>query len=57
MRKAGFSGRPYVLRSFFDTFSLTAEEIGAIIKDYRVFFMGHKGDIERKYTLGKQIPP
>jgi hypothetical protein len=24
-----------------------------MLKDYRVFFMGHKGDIERTYTLGK----
>jgi hypothetical protein len=53
IRKAGFNWRPYVLRSFFDTQTMLAESKGMMLKDYRVFFMGHKGDIERTYTLGK----
>jgi hypothetical protein len=53
IRKAGFKWRPYVLRSFFDTQTMLAESKGLMLKDYRVFFMGHKGDIERTYTLGK----
>ena len=54
IRKAGFKWRPYVLRSFFDTQTMLAESKGLMLKDYRVFFMGHKGDIERTYTLGKK---
>jgi hypothetical protein len=54
IRKAGFKWRPYVLRSFFDTQTMLAESRGLMLKDYRVFFMGHKGDIERNYTLGKR---
>jgi hypothetical protein len=53
MRKAGFSWRPYVLRSFFDTQLMLAESKGKILRDYRVFFMGHKGDIEHRYSLNR----
>jgi len=53
IRKAGFSWRPYVLRSFFDTQLMLAESKGLIIRDYRQFWMGHKGDIENRYTTNK----
>ncbi len=53
IRKVGFSWRPYVLRSYFDTQLMVAESKGLIIRDYRSFFMGHKGDIEHTYTLNK----
>lgn len=53
IRKAGFDWRPYVLRSYFDSQLMMAESKGLIIRDYRSFFMGHKGDIEGTYTTSK----
>lgn len=52
-----FKWRPYVLRAFFDTELLIAESRGKIAHDFRVFFMGHKGSIEAKYTTNKGILP
>ena len=57
IRKAGFSWRPYVLRAYFDTQLLMAESKGLIMRDYRAFFMGHKGDIEHRYTVNKHMLP
>lgn len=48
-----FAWRPYVLRAYFDTQTLLAESQGKIARDYRVFFMGHKGDTEARYTTNK----
>lgn len=50
MRQAGLPWRPYVLRSYFDTQLMLAESKGLVIRDYRQFWMGHKGDIENRYT-------
>ena len=50
---AGFSWRPYVLRHYFDTYLLMAEAARIIPEDYRIFWMGHKGDIEHQYTTNK----
>lgn len=52
MRLAGNNNRPYVLRSYFATQCMQAESKG-MLRDYRTFFMGHKGDIEHTYTLNK----
>jgi len=52
-----FVWRPYVLRAYFDTQLLIAESLGKIAHDFRVFFMGHKGSIEGKYTTNKGILP
>jgi len=52
-----FDWRPYVFRSYFDTQLLIAEARGKIAHDFRVFFMGHKGTIEAKYTTNKAILP
>ncbi|NDF47897.1 MAG: hypothetical protein EB158_06855, partial [Nitrosopumilaceae archaeon] len=52
-----FTWRPYVLRAFFDTQLLIAESRGKIAHDFRVFFMGHKGSMEAKYTTNKGILP
>src|SRR2546427_9901327 len=52
-----FKWRPYVLRAFFDTQLLIAESRGKIAHDFRVFFMGHTGSIEAKYTTNKSILP
>ena len=57
MRRAGFRWRPYVLRSYFDTQLMLAESKGLVLRDYRTFWMGHKGDIENRYTTNKQKLP
>ena len=48
-----FKWRPYVLRAYFDTQLLIAENHGKISHAYRQFLMGHKGDIEARYTTNK----
>jgi hypothetical protein len=48
-----FTWRPYVLRAYFDTQLLVAENNGKIAHAYRQFFMGHKGDMEARYTTNK----
>jgi len=53
IRAAGFRWRPYVLRSYFDTQLMLAESKGLVLRDYRQFWMGHKGDIENHYTTNK----
>jgi len=57
IRNAGFEWRPYVLRSYFDTQLMLAESKGLVLRDYRQFWMGHKGDIENRYTTNKQRLP
>ena len=57
IRKAGYRWRPYVLRSYFDTMLMLAESKGHILRDYRQFWMGHKGDIENRYTTNKARLP
>jgi hypothetical protein len=57
LRGAGYSWRPYVLRSYFDTQLMLAESKGLVLRDYRVFWMGHKGDIENRYTTNKHRLP
>ena len=46
-----------MLRAYFDTQLLIAESRGKIAHDFRVFFMGHKGSMEAKYTTNKGILP
>lgn len=53
IRAAGFLWRPYVLRSYFDTQLMLAESKGKVAHDYRVFWMGHKGSMEARYTTNK----
>jgi hypothetical protein len=48
-----YDWRPYVLRSYFDTQLLVAENNGKIAHAYRQFFMGHKGDMGARYTTNK----
>ena len=48
-----FQWRPYVLRAYFDTQLLIDEAKGKIAHDFRVFFMGHNGSIESRYTTNK----
>jgi hypothetical protein len=53
IRAAGFRWRPYVLRAYFDTQLLLAESKGKVAHDYRVFWMGHTGSMEARYTTNK----
>jgi integrase len=55
IRAAGYDWRPYVLRRYFDTRMMNAESDKLIIRDYRVFWMGHTGDIEAEYTVNKDL--
>lgn len=57
IRNAGFEWRPYVFRRYFDTRLMVAESEGLVIRDWRVFWMGHTGDIEHVYTVNKGLPP
>ena len=52
-----FQWRPYILRAYFDTQLLIAESKGRIAHDFRVFFMGHKGSMEARYTTNKGMLP
>jgi hypothetical protein len=58
IKAAGFKWRPYVLRSYCDTAFDIAESKGFISHPWRQFFMGHKGDIEVRYSTNKsRLPP
>jgi len=58
IRGAGFPWRPYVLRSYADTAFDISEAKGLISHPWRQFFMGHKGDIEARYSTNKaRLPP
>ncbi len=43
LRRAGCRARPYVLRNYFDNRLLVAEAEHHVLRDFRVFFMGHRG--------------
>lgn len=57
IRRSGLKQRPYVLRKYFDTQLLQAESKTGLRRDYRVFWMGHTGDMEHEYTLNHGILP
>jgi hypothetical protein len=57
IRSAGLPWRPYVLRCYFDTQLMLAESKGLVLRDYRQFWMGHRGDIENRYTTNKRRLP
>ena len=57
IKRAGFSWRPYVLRAYFDTNMIIAESKGKISHPYLQFMMGHKGDIEARYSTNKGVLP
>ena len=52
-----FTWRPYALRPYFDTHLLIAESKGKMAHGFRVFFMGHKGTMESRYTTNKGVLP
>ena len=53
---AGLKMRPYVLRAYFSTALDIAESKGLISHPWRQFIMGHKGDIEARYSTNKRLP-
>jgi hypothetical protein len=56
--KAGFNWMPYVLRAYCDTGMIVAESKGSISHPYLQFLIGHKGDIEARYSTNKgRLPP
>jgi hypothetical protein len=57
LRQCNISARPYDLRHTFATQLMLAESQSLIMRDYRTFFMGHKGDIENRYTTNKHALP
>ncbi|PMP82654.1 MAG: site-specific integrase, partial [Caldisericum exile] len=57
IKKSGFSFRPYVMRVYFASAMDIAESKGLISHSWRAFFMGHKGDIEARYSTNKRLPP
>ncbi|MGC8992078.1 MAG: site-specific integrase, partial [Thermoplasmata archaeon] len=57
IRTAGLNMRPYVLRGYFATALDIAESKGLISHPWRMFIMGHKGDIEARYSTNKRLPP
>ena len=54
---AGLKMRPYVLRAYFSTALDIAESKGLISHPWRQFIMGHRGDIEARYSTNKRLPP
>ena len=57
IEQAGLKMRPYVLRAYFSTALDIAESKGMISHPWRQFIMGHKGDIEARYSTNKRLPP
>jgi integrase len=53
-RRVGFKARPYVLRSYFASRLLEAENAGKVAHDYAEFWLGHRGGVTQKhYTTGR----
>lgn len=57
IENSGMKMRPYVLRSYFSTALDIAESKGLISHPWRQFIMGHKGDIEARYSTNKRLLP
>ncbi len=55
IRIANLDFRPYNLRRYFLTRLMVAEADGLIIRDYRLFWAGHTGDIQHTYTVNKGL--
>jgi uncharacterized protein YnzC (UPF0291/DUF896 family) len=57
MRKAGFTWRPYILKSYGATQLDIGEAKGMVSHAWRAFWMGHSGDIEARYSTSKRLSP
>jgi integrase len=52
-----YSYRPYVLRSYFATRLLMAVSDKALDNNYRVYWLGHTGEISARYSSNKAMLP
>ncbi|MHA1974851.1 MAG: hypothetical protein ACTSW1_17775 [Candidatus Hodarchaeales archaeon] len=52
-----YKHRPYVLRSYFSTRTLQAQNEGVVNSDFRSYWMGHKGRMSARYSTNKTILP
>lgn len=52
-----FSYRPYVLRGFFSTRLLIAQSERVLDRDYRIYWMGHTGNMSARYSSNKSLLP
>ncbi|MFC1804116.1 hypothetical protein ACFL0D_09175 [Thermoproteota archaeon] len=52
-----FDYRPYVLRSFFSTRLLLAVSEGVLDNNYRIYWMGHTGNMSARYSTNKAMLP
>ena len=52
-----YSYRPYVLRSYFSTRLLMAVSDGVLDNNYRVYWMGHAGQMSARYSSNKAMLP
>ncbi len=58
LRRAGIPARPYVLRSYFASPLLEAQNAGKVSRDYSEYWMGHRGGVtEQHYTTGRARLP
>src|SRR2546426_7107444 len=48
-----FKWRPYILRSYFDSGMMIAENRGKVSHAFSVFWMGHTGDMSSRYSTHK----
>jgi hypothetical protein len=56
MRALDFKATSYILRSYFGNRMIVAETHG-VLSIYREFWMGHKGGLQTRYGLRKELPP
>ncbi len=57
IERSALKFRPYVLRAYFATALDIAESKGLISGQWRQFLMGHKGNIEARYSTNKRLLP
>lgn len=57
IRNAGFSWRPYVMRSYFSSALDVCEAKGLVSHNWREFWHGHQGDISARYSTNKNLAP
>ncbi|EQD58941.1 integrase/recombinase, partial [mine drainage metagenome] len=58
LRRGGITARPYVLRSYFASRLLEAQNAGKVSREISEYWMGHQGDITaRHYTTGRARLP
>ena len=56
-KSSSYRGKPTALRLYFGAQTLAAENSGQILRSFRTFFMGRKGELERRYAHGRNTFP